>query len=512
MGQVMRITGLFRLLAVLAFAFALPARADWYEVRTNHFILTIDDSADGARNFAARLERFDAALRLLYSVADTADQRARPIRVYALQDEIFIATCRCWGVLGYYSPRVSGSFILSAHMPKTDLKAKTGGWSSQTLLLHEYSHHFMYSNFPVAYPFWYSEGFAEFNANVTFESDGSLVLGYPANYRASGILGAKVSIKQLFEPNTYGYPDDIDALYGRGWLLTHYLILKSQRAGQLSAYLSLLNKGMPSLTAARQAFGDLEKLSDELETYRRGKLGAPLRIPPGTSPLDVKVNRLSPGEEAMLPVYLWFTSGVGDARLGQAQRAQKIAGRYPDSAIVQEQLAEIEFLATRYDRADEAADRALRIAPAAVAALIVKGGVAVKRAQDAKIADSATWTAARRWLLKANRADPNAAMPLYLYYSSFIVAKAKPPAGAVTALMRAAVLAPESNPVRLALARQKLRDGDSLTARALLQPIAFAPHRKRDRNIPREIIALIDANKAEAAIALIDGDKEDSEE
>ncbi len=75
-------------------------------------------------------------------------------------------------MLGYYRPRVEGSFIVSLHMPEMDRKTKTGWWSSQTLLLHEYSHHFAYSSFPIAYPYWFSEGFAEFNANASFEPTG----------------------------------------------------------------------------------------------------------------------------------------------------------------------------------------------------------------------------------------------------------------------------------------------------------------------------------------------------
>ena len=507
----MRIIG-FLLPAAALLAAAMPARAEWREATTDHFILTIDDTEAGARAFATRLERFDAALRLLYGVADTPDRRARRIRVYSLRDRPFAETCRCTGLLGYYRPRIPGSYIINAHMPKSDDKAKPGSWSSQTLLLHEYAHHFMYSNFPVAYPFWYSEGFAEFNANVSFEDDGSIVLGYPANYRAEAMAGVPVGIKQLFEPNTYGYPTNIDTLYGRGWLLTHYLMLMPQRKGQLSRYLELMNKGAHSLDAGRQAFGDLERLSDELDVYRRGKIGAPLRIPPPAHPGEVTVTTLPEGQAAMLPVYLLFTDGIAESyRMGQAMRAAKIAERYPEVAIVQEQLAEIEFVSGRLDRADAAADRALKLRPGSVDALVVKGQVAIKRAQNARSTDPAVWTAARAWLLKANRANPDAVMPLYSYYASFVAAKTKPSPSAITALMRAAVLAPESKTIGYALARQKLLDGEGEAARTLLQPIAFAPHRKRNRNIPREIIALIDAGKLDAATALITQDDDEDD-
>ncbi|MBX3565122.1 MAG: hypothetical protein KF730_11175 [Sphingomonas sp.] len=480
-----------------------PARAEWIQVKTDHFILTINDSEASARDFAVRLETFDYALRTIYGVSDTEDRLSRPIKVFALNNQLFAETCRCPFTLAYYSPRTQGSFILTQHLPKTDAKAKTGGWSSQTLLLHEYSHHFMYSNFPVAYPFWYSEGFAEFNANVSFETDGSLILGYPANYRADGIINGDVSIKQLIDPNQFGFPANMDALYGRGWLLTHYLMLAPQRKGQLAAYLAVMNKGLRSYAAAQQTFGDLNALNNELVAYRRGKLAAPLRIPPPPKPPAMILTKLSAGEAEILPLHLLFADGIDQRyRQGPAIRAARIAAKYPGDITVQEQYAAIEILAGRLDKADAAADLALQRNPASVVALTRKGQVAMQRLRDAKNVDPAAWTLARAWFLKANKGDPNAVMPLYYFYTSFVAAKAKPSTAAITALMRAAVLAPESKAVRLALARQMLLDRDAATARTLLEPIAFAPHRSKNRNIPREIIEAIDAGDVDKAIAL----------
>lgn len=499
----MRLLGFF--LSMAAFALATSsARADWHEVRTDHFVLTIDTSEEDARAFATKLERFDRALQLLYGIKDTPDRRARPVRVYALSDALFAKTCRCGYVLAYYRRHSAGSFILTQYIPKLDQKSKTGSWSSQMLLLHEYSHHFMYANFPFAYPFWYSEGFAEFNANVSFEQDGALIVGYPANYRAEGLQNGSVSMKQLLEPESFGYPDNVDRLYGRGWLLTNYLMLGSQRRGQLSAYLSALNRGTRSYAAGREAFGDLDRLDDELNAYRRGKLAPPLRIPPGADPIHLTITRLSPGRAEMLPHYLLFTDGIAsNYRMGPASSAAKVAERYPDDPVVQAQIAEIQFLAGRLDRAEAAADRALALQPNMVDAMVRKGLIAAKRAATARPADAKLWSAARGWYLKANRADPDAAMPLYLYYASFVAAKEKPTAGAVNGLMRAVVLAPESGEIRYALARQKLLDRHAADARALLQPIAFAPHIRRKRNIPREIVDLIDADKLDQAIALM---------
>lgn len=501
--------------AMLAMAAAVPARADWIEARTNHFIIYIDGSEAAARDFATRLERFDAALRRLYDVPDRPEQHVNPVRVFALKDDLFYQTCGgCYGALGYYLARVGGSVIYTAHMPGADKKAQPGSWSSQTVLLHEYGHHFMFSNYPLAYPYWFTEGFAEFNANVTFNDDSSVTLGLPANYRAEAIRsGGSLTAKQFFDPQSYGFGSRIDLLYGRGWLFTHYLVLNPRRKGQLAVYLSEMNRGRSSLQAATAAFGDVQKVYDELLAYGKNPLSPPLRIPPPEKPIEVKVTPLPPGQAEMFPIHAASVRGVSEnVALGIAIRARKVASRFPEDVVVQSELAEAELDAGKLDRADAAADLALARRPDLVQALIFKGMVAVRRATEAKVTDPTVWTAARAWFLKANRADPNASMPLYLYYQSFRAAKTAPSAGAIRGLSRAQVLSPESSAVRVALARQMLEDGDAASARFLLQPIAFEPHRRSAENVARAVIVLIDSGKLPEAKAAMDGDKNDSKE
>ncbi|MDB5677611.1 hypothetical protein [Sphingomonas bacterium] len=498
---------------MLGLLIAAPAQAEWRKAQTDHFILTIDDTEDGARDFAVRLERFDAALRKLYGVADKPREDVRPITIYAFKNDLFNATCRCAGALAYYRPRADGSFILTQYLPEIDRKAKLGGWSSQSLLLHEYTHHFTFSNFPIAYPLWFQEGFAEFNANSSFEADGSVIIGYPANYRAEGLQngGDSMSMKQLLAPEQFGY-DDGDMLYGRGWLLTHYLILNPARSGQLSAYLTAMNSGVPSLEAGKKAFGDLKKLDGELDAYRKRTLFAPLRVPP-SGPIKVTVTTMSRGEAAILPTYALMLDGVDKSlRLGVAMTAEGVAKRYPDDAAVQVELAEIEYIAARYDKADAAADRALAIDPKNASALMRKGQVAVTRARLAKTTDTTVWAAARAWYLQANRIDSNQVMPLYLYYASFVAAKEKPTPGAIKALQRSNVLAPESTGIALALARQMVLDGDLPLARKLLAAVAFAPHAPRDKNVPLAVLKLVDTGKIDEAKAMLNDDKNKSDE
>ena len=69
------------------------------------------------------------------------------------------------------------------------------------------------------------------------------------------------------------------SIYGRGWLLVHYLTFEKSRAGQLERYVDMMSKGTPPLAAAQSAFGDLKQLDRELNSYLNRKMLAYLRLP-----------------------------------------------------------------------------------------------------------------------------------------------------------------------------------------------------------------------------------------
>lgn len=492
-------------LAVATLLWTAPARAEWLEVRTNHFVLVTDSDEAAARELATRLERFDAALRRLYGIADNPDLQSRPVAIYALAPDGFFAVCRCPGVLGYYARPLPGPRIVGISDPKADRRLKRGDLHSLALMLHEYSHHFMLTNFPGAYPYWYVEGFAEFNANADFDPDGSIVIGYPANYRGAALLGgSSLPLRKLVAPEKYGFGNNVDLTYGRAWLLTHYLMLDPRRAGQLGRYLAAIRGGKSSFAAAQDAFGDFDALDDELDAYMKGNLAPPVRIPAAAMPPGVAMRALSKGEADLLAPWLSMNDGIANGyRKGFALKAERAARKHPDDLATQVMAAEVSFMADRMEEAGALADRALAIDPKSDRALILKGRIAIRNALAAKPDAPAGWAAGREWFVRANRANPQSVAAFYRYYGSFAWAGQTPPPGAVNGLMRASVLAPESQEVAVSLAREKLREGDKAMARMLLIPLASAPHRPRDDNQAQAIIDLIDGDKVQdASVAL----------
>jgi len=143
-----------------------------------------------------------------------------------------------------------------------------------------------------------------------------------------------------------------------------------------------------------------------------------------------------------------------------------------------------------------AADRTLALEPTNVMAMIYKGRVYARKKD---------WANARSWFIRANRQDPNYALPLVLYYDSFTHAGEKPTQAAVQGLYRAIVLVPQDSSVRLRVGRALIAEGDLRRARTLLAPVANAGDGKANKTAAG-IVDLIDHGKDPAAV-LAEADK-----
>jgi Flp pilus assembly protein TadD len=372
------------------------------------------------------------------------------------------------------------------------------------ILLHEYSHHMMLQNVTAAYPAWFREGFAEFYSTARFEKDGSMGFGAAANHRAWSLVGmSPLPIELLFDPTRRKLSQDewVATIYGRGWLLTHYLMFDRARQGQLNAYLNAINGGKGSLEAAQSVFGDLKVLDRELKTYLNRRMIPYLPMKAEQLTIQpVALRALRPGESAIMD--LWMRSQVGVTKEDAARVARdmrKAAAPWPDDPAVQAALAEAEFDAGDLAAADAAAARAIAADPKNVAALTFRARVAFDRAK-ASGGDEAVWKNVRRLIGQANRADPNHPQPLILYYQSFAAQGIAPTRLAVDGLLQAFALAPQDVGLRMNAARQLLVDGKAAEARRALAPIAFDPHGGTLGQAVAAVIAKLDSSGTKAAL------------
>jgi tetratricopeptide (TPR) repeat protein len=482
---------------------AFPASAEWLEARSDHFRIYGDMREPALTEFATRLERFDKAQRFLRGLGDDPLLRANPLTIYVVNDVAQVQRLcgkGCQDVYGFYVPRANGSI---AYTPRRS-GSGTFDLQAEAVLLHEYTHHFMRQNYTAAYPAWFFEGFAEFNSTTKFFPNGDIQFGRAPMHRAFALFrGDPLPLTQMLGGDlsrlSHGQRD---TLYGRGWLLTHYLTFDEARAGQLKTYINQINLGVAPLKAAEQAFGDLKALDRDLDRYLGRRTITGFTVPAALTPIGpISVRRLGAGEAAMMPVRLRSDRGVDRETAAQVViDARRRATPFPNDPAAQRALAEAEYDAGDDDAAEAAADRALAADPAHRGAMLYKGRVLVRRATLAKTRDPATWKAARSWFIKANKLDTSDAEPLTLFYGSFLAAGEKPTRNAVDALMAAFYRAPHDDGLRMVVVRQLLADGDRKSARHAVAPLAFDPHGGED-NLAAKILARIDAGDPPETIA-----------
>ncbi len=504
---------LLRLLALLLLAIPGVAHADWYEASTQHFVVLSNDKPEVVKQFATNLERFDKALRFLRNLSDEPVGKANRVTIFVVDDVATVAKLAHMGAAaGFYSARAGGSV---AFVPRkgddwnfVPQEFKEMELSPIQILLHEYTHHFLLSLSPdVAYPAWFVEGYAEFFAPSVFEPDGSMIIGRPPMYRTMDLFGQNaLPVERMLtaEPSKLT-GEQRYLMYGRGWLLTHYLFLSGKRQGQLGAYFRALTEGKPPAEAAK-AFGDPRQLDAELYQYKRLDFPAE-RIPASALQIgDIALRKLGPVEAAVMPVRIRSKAGVNKTDAPDVYAdAKNAAAPFPNDPAAQLMLAEAAYDAEDYPAADAAATRALAADPRSVDALLYQARARMAAAVKAKDMTPATWDAIRVVIARANRLDTEDPRPLLAYFQSYAQPGQPMPKVARDGLYYAYALAPQDVSLRFTTATAYLRDGNVPMARAMLMTIAANPHSATGTaSLASKLVASIDAGHPEQAIAELD--------
>ncbi|GAA4757533.1 DUF1570 domain-containing protein [Sphingomonas daechungensis] len=498
----LRVTALAALVLVPSQAFAR-----WSEARTNHFIIYSEQSPEVLRKYASDLERFDSGVRAVRQMKDPPPTSTSRVTLFVLRDSGVVQNVTgIGGIAGVYFGRASGATSFASGEPKRNRWDLDG----RTVIFHEYLHHLMLQDAAKAYPTWMTEGYAEFFAPAEFLADGSVEFGEPPDYR-----GAELRLlRGMTLPDMLGgiyhqtTGQEWVSQYSRGWLLAHYLAFEPSRRGQASKYIDLIQKGVPALDAAKQAFGDLRQLDRELEKYHERDT-LPTRIIPASMIKigPVEVRPLPENEEAVVPLRMKLEARIEDSATarGVVSAARSVVARYPQSAAAAEVLAQAELQAKNYAEASAAADKVLAIEPKSPKALVYKGRAELELAK--KSPQSANWSAIRGWFSKANHLDPSAPQPLMYYYDTFVDQGVTPPAQAVDGLLFAVELVPRGFDLRRTAVRQLLKEGDSANAKEIFGPIAYSPHFPKEKRRNLEIMDKISTGDTAGALKMLDEDE-----
>jgi len=490
------------MIVFLAACFAATStQAKWYEASSEHFVIYADQSEKDVRRFAENLERYHAALVYMRKFGDKpAPSPSNRLTIFVtdgVRDVGKLYGNKNRAVAGFYIARAGGSIAFTTPIRTRHTKRQSGFSRignprqpdfSQTVLLHEYAHHYMISNLPIALPRWYTEGFAEFFGTTTFSKDGSIDLGRPAAHRVGEINYAKsVPWKLLFNSRAYAKKRSnfADSFYGQSWAVFHYLNVTPEGEAMQLEYLKRLLKGEREIDAATSAFGDLKTFGRKIDGYlRRGKFSyfpiAADKITIG----EVKLRKLSAGEEAIMPLRMRSKRGANDKQAAElVVEARKIAAKFPDDADVYSVLAEAEFDAGNDDAAIAAADKSISIDPKQINAMVQKGYALFRKAQAGEPAEE-IWSKVRDHFLAINKIEANHPIPLYYYYRTYLEQGIKPTKNATAAIDWALQLAPFDRGLRFMAARQDMTDGLYADARYKLLPLAYDPHRSESEDGP----------------------------
>ena len=476
-------------LCLLMISTPAVARAEWNRASSDHFIIYGDTSSQRLRDFTERVEKFDALMRVL--TGQGKETSPNKLVIFLVRDvaavQRLIGKAR-GNVAGFYSPSIAGSIAV---VPKTG----TGGTfdlDSETVLFHEYAHHFMLQYFAAGYPAWYVEGYAEYYSTTEFRKDGSIAVGMPAMHRATSLLLLPAyPLTKMFAADAGKMTgDETASFYGQSWLLTHYLRFEPSRKGQLTTYLKAFASGVPAEKAASDAFGDIAKLQADLKRYLQASKmtyqqlrGVVLPVP------TIDITSVNPAEAALMPLYMRFMNGAqGQAEVDSFIAAARIAAaRFPNEPRALELLAEGELDAEQFDAATKANDALLAQRPTDARALLRRARIAtaIMRDTDKYLGG---WKAIRSLIVKANRASPDDPFPLSEYFTSFPSEGIQPTPIATDGLRRALELAPQVPNLRFALAHWLMKTNKRDQARNILAPLLNEPHSSGMREAARAML------------------------
>ena len=480
---------ILRIFVLVLLCSSQPALAAWHKATSQNFIVYGEMESAQLRQFVERVEKFDATLRGITGLGP--EPTPNKLTIFVTRNVSVLQRFMGAGsknVYGFYAPEIAGSYAVvprSAGSGEYDLDA-------ETVLFHEYAHHFMLQYFAVGYPAWYVEGFAEYYSTTEFNKDGSVSVGMPAKHRFGSIVFDKpFPLTRMFAAETGKMTqDENSSFYSYAWLLTHYLRFEKARSGQLTKYLKAFADGKPPMEAATSAFGDIKVLEVDLQKYIKARRMSYMRLSGVKLPTpNIQIEQLDEANDALMPLYMRFVRGSrGDEDVQSfVTDARAMALKFPNTPRALECLAEGELDAEQLDAATKANDALLALKPTDARGLLRRARIAAARMRD-KDDYPGGWKAIRSLIVKANRAAPDDPFPLVEYYTAHAAEGIEPPDLARQGLERALELAPQIMSIRFMLANHYMNKEMPDVARVVLAPLLNEPHSADVRQQARALL------------------------
>jgi tetratricopeptide (TPR) repeat protein len=339
LGSMLLITG-----AVVA-AGATPTR--WVEARSSHFVVLTDAGDKEALRVASQFERMHMVFHtLLPAKGDDVDP---PIVVVAVRNRKGMQALEPAEYLGKDRVDLSGFFLRAQDKNYILVRLDAEEAHAYANVYHEYTHYVLRKESGWL-PLWLNEGLAQFYENTDID-DKTVWLGQanPDELRFLGrndLLPIETLLKVDSRSQYYHDEQKGSVFYAESWALTHFLIASDRIQGthRMRDYAMRLVEGEDAVSAAREAFGDLDKLQQGLSDYVLQRKFMYFMMP-GTLPSKDAVPDLVPVSmaeaDAVRADVLIYTN-----RIWEAQALVEAALREdPDNARAHEAMGFLRFRA-----------------------------------------------------------------------------------------------------------------------------------------------------------------------
>jgi tetratricopeptide (TPR) repeat protein len=325
-------------------AWAQPG-SKWLEVQTEHFTVLSNSTEKDARHVAAQFERMRAVFHVLMPTA--SDDPGSPIVVLALKDRKAFRTLEPADYLAKNQLELAGFFQRAQDKNYVLVRMDAEGEHPFSTVYHEYTH-YMFRRADDWMPLWLGEGLAEFYQNTEI-ADKDVRLGQPSvddilYLRQNKLL--PVTTLLAVDHNSPYYHDEQkgSVFYAESWALTHYIEITDKTNGthRLQDYAKNVQQHQDPVTAAQNAFGDLKKLDQALESYVRQSQFKEFHM---VSPVDFPETSF-----AVRPVPSAEADSVRAGVLLSVRRTkdaetllEEVLKEDPNSALAHETMGELKF-------------------------------------------------------------------------------------------------------------------------------------------------------------------------
>ena len=429
----------------------------WVEVRTSHFIVSSDGGEKTARKV---LDQFEAVRRVFQATMPNARLNTGiPIRILAARDSKSFAKVFPEFPADNRHIQPNGQFVAGPEKIHIGLRTNVSGYSPYAEIYEDYAHFITKLSYH-SLPPWLEEGFTNIYGSMTFTEKGAR-LGRPDPEDMSTLfespllpLDIVLHVDRASPYYNTGQKNTVFSAESRA--LVHFLFTDSELSNGkgLDRFVDLVEHGGDPLQAARQAFGDLNKLQSRLDSYINLVKGPPAEIAIASDSESTSEPRtLSAAEVNARIGDFWANRGGRDdaqSKLEEALMAE------PALAEAEQSLGFLLLKQTHLDEADQHFAKALQLDPNDGLTFYGRGLAAMSRGGFVGVP-----VAAVEAFEKSASLNPDFA-PAWYYLASVYATRTETLQRALADAQRAATLAPGDSGYQLQVAGilERLGRGD----------------------------------------------------